>query len=146
MRLQKYDTITASSSAPCSALVNSWINNCVRSHECQRYRDQSLADWMPTRMVYCGPEGPLRLQECDEIKPGVPYMTLSHCWGQTKNTVCLTSKTLARWKTRLPDLSSVKTFHDAIAIAQACGIAYVWIDSLVRIHTFLHFNTSLTSL
>jgi hypothetical protein len=57
------------------------------------------------------------------------YATLSHCWGKarviqtTKENLALRMQVI-EWD-HLP-----KTFQDAVAIVQALGVRFLWIDSL----------------
>lgn len=59
----------------------------------------------------------------------VSYATLSHCWG---NTGCIktTPDTIAKHMGRIEYDDLPKSFQDAIRIARACKIPYIWIDSL----------------
>jgi hypothetical protein len=57
------------------------------------------------------------------------YITLSHCWGKSKQFMT----TRAAMATHLLNINFnvlPKTFQDAVTIARAHGVRYIWIDSL----------------
>ncbi|QDS68372.1 hypothetical protein FKW77_010739 [Venturia effusa] len=116
----------------CLAQVSYWLNICREQHtKCERPRDVASATWKPTRLVYVHPQDDeFRLVEHEEISYGVKYCTLSHCWGQVEDKIVLTAQNIRAWKARLPDLTRMKTFTDAIEIARRLGSHYIWIDSL----------------
>jgi hypothetical protein len=57
------------------------------------------------------------------------YATLSHCWGRAP-VIQTTQQTLAKRKRCIEWESLPQTFQDAISIARALSIRYIWIDSL----------------
>ena len=61
--------------------------------------------------------------------PSVRYVTLSHCWGESKHLV--TEKNSLEERRAAILLSSMpKTFKDAVFITRKLGVRYLWIDSL----------------
>lgn len=56
------------------------------------------------------------------------YATLSHCWGALEFET-LRSSNLDEMLNCVPKKSLTKTFVDAIEIARAVGLEYLWIDS-----------------
>ncbi|KAF2117899.1 heterokaryon incompatibility protein-domain-containing protein, partial [Lophiotrema nucula] len=86
---------------------------------------------------------PTRLLEliADEVDPKLvitagcfipdrqPYATLSHCWGKIP-IVRLLESNIGAFRQRVPFDQLPKTFRDAISVAKAFGIRYLWIDSL----------------
>jgi hypothetical protein len=57
------------------------------------------------------------------------YATLSHCWGKTK-FIQTTRNTLLQRRQHISWGSLPKTFQDAITIARAIDVQFIWIDSL----------------
>lgn len=71
--------------------------------------------------------GRLRLLETNGARS--PYVALSHCWGKHKFLTTTSGNIHEQLKgIALADLP--KTFQDAVAIARAMGLGYLWIDSL----------------
>jgi hypothetical protein len=68
-------------------------------------------------------------------KPGIrTYVALSHCWGQPteeqKGRYCTTKE---NYKARLKGFSIddlPQTFQDAVRVARAIGLSYLWIDAV----------------
>lgn len=62
----------------------------------------------------------------------VPYVTLSHCWGQTDSIHSIQTErhNLRDHKKVIKFLSLPKTFQDAVTLCRELGIKYLWIDSL----------------
>lgn len=58
-----------------------------------------------------------------------PYVTLSHCWGNSQ-PLTLTSANLNKLQTRIAYDSLPRTFQDAVTVTRALGVRYLWIDSL----------------
>ena len=58
------------------------------------------------------------------------YLTLSHCWPSDGKICKLTEENLESLKRRIPLDQLTQTFKDAIAITNAVGFRYLWIDSL----------------
>lgn len=86
------------------------------------------SSFMPTRLVSISREGaPLRLVE--SVATTAPYATLSYCWGKAKLPSTTKTNLSARLH-RFPDHSLPIVFHQAIQLARALEIPYIWIDSL----------------
>ncbi|KAH6963116.1 heterokaryon incompatibility protein-domain-containing protein [Fusarium avenaceum] len=117
-----------SSSSSRNKLLMEWLQDCERNHElCQ-----PAAERYPTRILCVEVEQPLRLVSRDQILlEGGParYATLSHSWG---NHVPLktTRATKSTFEKSIPEDLLPRTFKDAVSIARALGIHYLWIDSL----------------
>lgn len=110
-----------------ASLVRRGQNRCKYRHtafQCSR----QPSSFVPTRLVSISQEGgPLRLVE--PIAATEPYATLSYCWGEARPP----STTKANLSARLhciPDHSLPVVFHQAIQLARALEILYIWIDSL----------------
>lgn len=75
----------------------------------------------------------MRLVGCQD-RQGDQYVALSHCWGDVpypvKREYC-TNKTNISARMSAFELATLpKTFQDAVEVARAVGIPYIWIDSL----------------
>jgi hypothetical protein len=59
------------------------------------------------------------------------YTALSHCWGPPENRPLRTTRgNLADHLTGIQLCKLPKTYRDAVTVARALGIWYIWIDSL----------------
>lgn len=108
--------------------IQDWIHNCRKHHpQCERSRA-----FHPPRLldIMTGDPAITRLVEVSPTPQVSRYACLSHCWGQTR------SKHLTRKANLLANLSGIQiselpqTFQDAITVARALKIPYLWIDSL----------------
>lgn len=99
---------------------------------CQGHRpfpcSKQFNSFVPTRLVSISQEdGPLRLVE--SVATTAPYATLSYCWGESRPPSTTTANLSARLHC-IPDHSLPVVFHQAIQLARALEIPYIWIDSL----------------
>jgi hypothetical protein len=94
--------------------------------------------FVPSRLVSVGLDGlPLRLIHTKKANGNVnmEYAALSHCWGRLL-PLRTTTTTLAQFTQELPPLLIIyiyiypATFAEAMRIARAAGIPYIWIDAL----------------
>jgi hypothetical protein len=60
----------------------------------------------------------------------VSYVVLSHCWGGVDIESETTRHNVAQYHDNIEIETLPKTFREAIEIAYAIGIPYIWIDSL----------------
>jgi hypothetical protein len=107
-------------------IIREWLNSCTEQHNC--ISDQLPK--LPTRVLDLAPLADghdLVLFESGPVN--ARYMTLSHCWGESK-MIETRKETLRDMKNGIPSSTLPQTFQDAIAIAQDLGIRYLWIDSL----------------
>jgi hypothetical protein len=58
------------------------------------------------------------------------YAALSHCWGHTRSKHITSTSNLAMNMKGIPVSELPETFRDAIDIARALEVRYLWIDSL----------------
>ena len=115
----------------CSAswdLQKKWIKDCCENHpECKSIS----GGWMPTRVLDTGNEkcSTVRLVEPRTQAINGPYLTLSHCWGQTE-VIKLTTATIDSMQDgiSIPELPML--YQDAITVCRQLEIRYLWIDSL----------------
>ncbi|KAF2242403.1 HET-domain-containing protein, partial [Trematosphaeria pertusa] len=118
---------TDPASAACISQAKKWLDYCLRKHHasCGASHTQNL---LPTRVIDVGSstQNP-HLYEPAPMETG-RYAALSYCWGKSR-TFTTTLSTLRDRKRgfQLEDLP--KTCRDAVIVARALGIQYVWIDS-----------------
>ncbi|KIV89828.1 hypothetical protein PV10_07198 [Exophiala mesophila] len=108
-------------------LVTGWIQECALNHEnCKR----GQRSWYPTRLLHFESKAQnVKLIVSKENPPNGPYVTLSHRWGQHKYET-LKPSTMQRLKKGIDAVTLPQIFQDAIQIAQALGVHYLWIDGL----------------
>ena len=113
-----------SSSVICLNLIQSWLEQCIKSHRsCHSETSQ-----LPTRVIHVGSDENIpRLH----ISSGesVDYIALSHVWGDF-HPLITTKANLEQRQKGIPLSSFPKTFQDAIILTRSLGIEYLWIDSL----------------
>ncbi|KAH8671719.1 heterokaryon incompatibility protein-domain-containing protein [Xylariales sp. PMI_506] len=120
-------TPTDQSSKSMMQNVERWILNCRKSHTA--CKDEQTLYSLPTRVIDLGEneEQGARLYESHGER--APYIALSHCWGGIipSETVELNIKQryIALNTQHLP-----RNFQDAIEVAKALRIRYLWIDAL----------------
>lgn len=119
----------ASSTIDAIDLAISWYKNCVEKHkDCSK----SATDWFPTRLLDIGSRGSptFRLISSYQLDgEDDRYMTLSYCWGKTQQLV-LTTDTMVALRDGMAIEKLPKTFREAMLVAHAFGVRYLWIDSL----------------
>lgn len=115
------------------ALIKSWLDQCVESHEC--HMGQFAVPWSPTRLIEIKKvDGQLQAKLCNGYlalrqNRTAKYATLSHCWGTTMHT-CLTSSNLHEFESSIPIDQLSTTFLDAMKICLELDLPYIWIDSM----------------
>ncbi|KAF2094618.1 HET-domain-containing protein [Rhizodiscina lignyota] len=111
-------------------MAKAWIEECGTSHTLCGSSEHSL---LPSRLLDVFPtdgNGTVCLiDSCMVADMRGKYATLSHCWGQVERTTT-TGDTLALMQQGVPISSLSPTFRNAVQVAQALGIRYLWIDSL----------------
>ncbi|KAH9884893.1 heterokaryon incompatibility protein-domain-containing protein [Xylariomycetidae sp. FL2044] len=113
-----------------------WYYECRASHLCGRHI--ARGNFRPRRLVAIiggGNAAPLlewKVVETavDRGTQGQDYATLSHRWPQ-QGMVCLTSETVSSFmKSPNPQELLPRRWQDALRMARALGLRYIWIDSL----------------
>jgi Heterokaryon incompatibility protein (HET) len=122
-------------------LVSQWLTACLTDHtRCKQTVEQ--VKFHPTRLIDVGGKDSetVTLSERDDIKDGLRYIALSHCWGNapmikladptlpfddTENLVFLQDFMSGVPTSRLP-----KTFEDAVNVTRRLDIRYLWIDAI----------------
>ena len=111
-------------------LVKFWINECTTKHAaCNSVR----TGFVPSRLVYISKREPhpsVLMYHTTPADRNIRYLTLSHRWGNTQNITKLTSKYITAFQQNISYETLPRTFRDAIKIAIAVDVRYIWIDSL----------------
>lgn len=110
--------------------IRYWLESCTRNHP-RCCPSASPPPRLPTRVLELGAsEDAVHLIDTRTTQPRpllLPYMALSHCWGSGPLPLTLLA-------TPLPQTHQVAalppSFRDAIRLARALSIRYLWIDSL----------------
>lgn len=106
-------------------LAERWTTTCLESHpECNHERPLSY----PSRLLSIA-ANPIQIVITAGWIDRPLYATLSHSWGKNEFET-LKSTNIEDLKHGIPNRMLPKTFSEAIQIARAVGIAYLWIDSL----------------
>ena len=86
---------------------------------------------MPTRVLDVGNEKCSRVRLIESRPQAIngPYLTLSHCWGQTE-VIKLTTATMDRMQDGISITELPMLYQDMITACWQLGIRYLWIDSL----------------
>lgn len=110
--------------------IRHWVNQCDRYHDCLISENRNV----PTRLLYLGlgskdPE--IRLIETRDHGDVGKYACLSHCWGEPKlMDGYKTTRENYLDRMRCITWSQIpRTFQEAITVARALDIEYLWIDS-----------------
>ncbi|KAF2819854.1 HET-domain-containing protein, partial [Ophiobolus disseminans] len=113
------------------ALLRAWLHRCDEFHACK----SATGAAMPSRLLDVGPADTDTLRLCCSNKnKTLDYVALSHCWGvlteAEKRKFCTTDENIKARQNRFDVSELLKTFRDAVRVAQNLGIRYLWIDSL----------------
>lgn len=65
----------------------------------------------------------------DQEAPPAPYLTLSHCWGQSVRCKLLTTN-IEAYQTCIPWEDLTATFREALELTSSLGYSHIWIDAL----------------
>ncbi|PMD58888.1 HET-domain-containing protein [Hyaloscypha bicolor E] len=107
--------------------IQSWMFDCESQNGHSKCRPVPFA---PLRLLTVGLDGkPLRLVERDTTTIRTDYAALSYCWGNSLQ-LRTTKGTLTIFSKEVPSKLIPRTFADAIHIARALRIPYIWIDAL----------------
>ncbi|KAF2677047.1 HET-domain-containing protein [Lentithecium fluviatile CBS 122367] len=106
--------------------LRSWMRDCEAHQDCSPKSDVEL----PTRVIEVSPPGHPDLPRL--TRPGSrkgSYATLSYCWGPRPSGL-LTTLNVEQYMQQLPLEHLPQSAQDAISIAKAIPVDYLWIDSL----------------
>ncbi|OAL56018.1 HET-domain-containing protein [Pyrenochaeta sp. DS3sAY3a] len=112
-----------------------WIENCDTSHtDCMKLKKATPRSqhFVPTRLldISGAPGTPIRILETSSTPIQGPYCTLSHCWGKPDFQQLRDNNRERFMKEGVPWALFTQNFKDAIEIARALDVGYIWIDSL----------------
>jgi hypothetical protein len=112
-------------------MIIEWRRECATTHK--HCRQSQLSQTWPTRLIDIGDSSGTQAPFLREMKEhseafGV-YIALSHCWGKSQIITTTKATYIERMKA-IPWSGLSKTFQDAITLARALGVRYIWIDSL----------------
>jgi hypothetical protein len=114
-------------------LLKTWITNCMENHEnCSK---NVTPDILPTRLLDISEPTVIRLVDTQDAGITEPYITLSHCWGKSRNHLTLTSENRYRLQQGIPVSELPLTFREAAHVTRYLGYKYIWIDSLCIIQS-----------
>ena len=119
-------------------LLSRWLDECQQNHQkCAFVGDRVLATGfsLPTRLIYCGQDGPLRLVDASDIPRnedgfGPPYTALSYRWGDPSLSSMTTKANVVASMKGLKFEDLPLTLQHAIEITREIKVAYIWIDAL----------------
>ncbi|TVY15628.1 hypothetical protein LARI1_G006275 [Lachnellula arida] len=120
------------SATKCSPIVLDWIRDCCENHEDCCNDPSASSIYLPSRILDIQSRKEVFLVETRDLAAsanGPRYATLSHCWGKTI-LIRTTKKTFRQRKEGMKWETLPPTFRDAISLARALGIQFLWIDSL----------------
>ncbi|KAF7949986.1 hypothetical protein EAE96_007290 [Botrytis aclada] len=111
-------------------LINSWISNCRKNHSSC---DIASTSQLPSRLLdVSGNKHLIHLVETRHLPSSanrLSYATLSHCWGSNR-IIQTTSSTINSFYGGIREADLPATFQDAVSVARALGLRFIWIDSL----------------
>lgn len=108
----------------CLSLAKTWFDDCLREHpQCRK----KTTPFLPHRVIDVKGDR-LRLFTPRSDAMG-HWIALSHCWGST-NTFKTTLEMLESHHLGIEWEELPKTFQDAVTVARALEVDYLWIDSL----------------
>ncbi|KAH8666791.1 heterokaryon incompatibility protein-domain-containing protein [Xylariales sp. PMI_506] len=113
------------SSSPASfGRINRWLAECDKFHKCKPQNTP-----LPTRILEVGSSDDDSVTLVDGAEILAPFLALSHRWG-TSHRITLTKDNIISFKSGIALEALPKTFLDAVNIARALDVRYLWIDSL----------------
>jgi hypothetical protein len=103
--------------------IKKWSQQCLELHkECREIEPPTL----PNRVLDLEPAEP-RVWTTNGARG--TYIALSHCWG-TEKGLTMTQSSTPMLEKSISVSALLKTFRDAIFVARALKVRYLWVDSL----------------
>lgn len=120
------------------AAAKAWLDECAFNHMKCSVSVSPDATWKPTHLLDVTIKGPkglpgVKLVDGMFLDPLTEYVTLSHCWGNSK-PVRLNKSTLPALRHGVAQSTLPATFADACHATLALGLRYLWIDALCIMH------------
>jgi hypothetical protein len=121
--------------------IKRWIRQCGIEHKHCPKRAGAGGKFVPTRLLHIGGKRrgqPIRVVDTKSNNIKGPYVTLSHCWGESQDERrdSLTTKTRDEFMgDGVPWEYLSRNFRQAIEVARFLEIDYIWIDSRKFIST-----------
>ncbi|KAK5165413.1 uncharacterized protein LTR77_008942 [Saxophila tyrrhenica] len=110
-------------------VIRSWVKNCETTHDACRKNHETISGRRFARILDVGTD--IRLCSGVDLPADIRYTTLSHCWGQSQDTIpSLTKEQYAAYFKRIAFSDLPQTFRDAVQLTRRLDVQYVWIDSL----------------
>ncbi|KAF2849633.1 HET-domain-containing protein, partial [Plenodomus tracheiphilus IPT5] len=118
------------------SLIRLWLDDCHKNHtDCQVSKSNSVR--LPTRLIDVGSDGSdtLRLVDThrDRITQG-NYIALSHIWGASPSSCSTRRENLGQFMTSIPEEMLPSQIKDAVRVARALGVRYLWVDIICIIN------------
>ncbi|KAK4888740.1 hypothetical protein LTR27_012387 [Elasticomyces elasticus] len=118
--------------------IKKWLGGCKDHEACRKLRSE--AGFIPSRLLEITRDNAerisIRLRSRNDFSQTIQYATLSHCWGSFMPLRLEESK-IAQYRERIPTEEMSSVFRDAIDVAVALDISYIWIDSLCKLADIL---------
>lgn len=127
----------------CFEIAKQWLEDCSFNHmKCSANEGAGPIE-KPTYLLDVTIRGPkgvpgVKLIDGQFLDPFTEYVTLSHCWGISRDPnmrrIRLHKRTLAALRQGVASSSLPKTFADAAIATAKLGYRYLWIDALCIMH------------
>ena len=136
-------TATSTSAEECFDIAKMWLEDCSFNHMKCSSNEGSGPIPKPTYLLDVTVKGPkgvpgIKLVDGQFLDPFTEYVTLSHCWGMSRDPdrkrIRLHKKTLQALRQGVAASSLPKTFSDAALATARLGYRYLWIDALCIMH------------
>ncbi|KAI0325112.1 HET-domain-containing protein [Cubamyces sp. BRFM 1775] len=111
------------------ALARTCVEECTHDHEACKAIAFDAAP-LPRRLVDCSHPHRVRIIETDGSTQGRRYVALSYVWGGAQPQRTTTANLASHMHDGMDPAILPQTIQDAIRVAQALGIPFLWIDSL----------------
>jgi hypothetical protein len=112
-----------------------WIREELENDEAS-HGQHTQSDFLPMRLIDVEAEahaGSVQLVTTLAMPSRTRYLALSYCWGEgfaAARQLKTTWSTLRRHLQRLPSDQITNVVHDAIKVAQALRVRYLWVDAI----------------
>jgi hypothetical protein len=116
--------------------MKSRLSNCSERHDCGA--DLSKSDYLPERLIHVQDDIPKLVFGADiysSSQASPRYLALSYCWGTEKDASHepeskLTKQSIDEFRAEISEQKLSAVHRDAIFVARALSIPYIWIDAL----------------